>query len=331
MIIITGISGLVGGNLARALLAMGRPVKGLVHKDHRAVAGLDIQLVEGDIRDQGVLKRAFQGCDVVYHLAASISIQTQDLPSMEAINVQGTRNVVEACLHCGVKRLIHLSSIHALEQEPLSTPIDEDRPRVGADSQYAYDRSKAAAETEVRSGIERGLNAVILNPTGIIGPYDFKPSYTGKALIALAEKRLPALVNGGFDWVDVRDVVTGMIQAEKLAAPGTNYLLSGYWRSLRQIAALVSDFSQTKAPRLTLPLELAYLGLPVIRWLSKLNRKEPLYTRFSLDVLKSNRQISHRRANSDLGYQPRPFEQTIFDTLEWFENHKYIRPSDNQR
>jgi len=324
MVIVTGISGLVGGNLARVLLSMGRPVKGLIHNDRRAVEGLDIQLVEGDIRDLGILRHAFRGCDVVYHLAANISIGTENWATLEAINVQGTRNVVDACLECGVNRLIHLSSIHALEQEPLSMPIDENRPRVGADSPYPYDRSKAAAEIEVKRGIEKGLDAVIINPTAIIGPFDFKPSYFGRALIALAENRLPALVDGGFDWVDVRDVVTGLIMAEKLAAPGAKYILSGHWRSFSQIASLVSAFTGARFPRYNVPIGLAYLGLPLMRWLSAINGKEPLYTRYALDALNSNRQISHGRALRDLGYEARPFEQTLSDSLDWFANNNYL-------
>ncbi len=319
MIVITGTSGLVGGNLARALISMGYPIRGLIHQDRRAVEGLDIQLVEGDIRDLSSLRVAFRGADIVYHLAASISLAAGNWPTMEAVNVIGTRNVVEACLECGVRRLVHLSSIHALEQEPLDISLDESRPLALSPRHPPYDRSKALGEIEIQKGIEEGgLDAVIINPTAIVGPYDYKPSYFGQAIIAMCQGRIPALVRGGFDWVDVRDVVTGMIAAQQHAPTGAKYLLSGHWRSVAEIAGLVSKLSGTPSPRLTVPMWLAYLGLPAIGLISRVNRKEPLYTRFSLDALKSNPHIRHTRAAQVLGFQPRPFEETLSDTIKWF-------------
>jgi dihydroflavonol-4-reductase len=324
MIVITGISGFVGGNLARALLSRGNEVKGLIHRDRRAVEGLDIQLVGGDLQDPRSLKRAFQGADVVYHLAASISL-TGNSPQMEALNVIGTRNVVEACLMCGVRRLVHCSSIHAFVQTPLNVPLDETRPLALARHHPAYDRSKAAGELEVLKGLEMGLDAIIVNPTGITGPFDFKPSYFGKAIIAMSLGKIPAFVTGGFDWVDVRDVVSGMIRAEQVAPTGTKYLLSGHWHTIEEIGRLVAKRTNSKSARITVPIWLAYLGLPVINILSRVNQNEALYTRFSLQTLKSNRHVSHDRATQDLGYQPRPFEETISDAVLWFIENGYLR------
>lgn len=323
MNIITGISGFLGGNLARALLSQGEPVKGLIHRDQRAVQGLGIQLVPGDLHDITSLQRAFQGAEVVYHLAASITLDG-NWSRLEAINVLGTRNVVDACLACGVRRLVHCSSIHAIEQKPLDLPLDETRPLALDHRHPVYDRSKAAAELEVRKGMARGLDTIILNPTAILGPYDFKPSYLGKAILAMARSELPALVKGGFDWVDVRDVVYGLIQAAQVAPAGRKYLLSGHWRSVTDLSKWVAEFTHTRPPRLTVPIWLAYLGLPFIHLISHINHKDQLYTRFSLQTLKSNPYISHTLATQELNYQPRPFEQTISDTVNWFFENGYL-------
>jgi dihydroflavonol-4-reductase len=231
---------------------------------------------------------------------------------------------VEACLASGVRRLVHCSSIHAFEQAPLDQPLDETRPLALGQDHPIYDRSKAASELEIRKGLERGLDAVILNPTAILGPYDFKPSYLGKAILAMARGELPALVKGGFDWVDVRDVTFGLMQAAQVAPTGNKYLLSGHWRSVADLSKSVAYFSHTRPPRLTVPIWLAYLGLPFIHLLSKVNHKEQLYTRFSLETLRSNRQISHQRATRDLGYNPRPFEESIRDTITWFQENGYL-------
>ncbi len=324
MIVITGAAGLMGGNLARTLIADGQRVRGLIYQDLRAVEGLDIQLIQGDILDQVSLHNAFHGAETVYHLAASISLAQSNWSNMEATNVTGTRNVVEACLTCGVRRLIHISSIHALQQEPFDQPLDETRPLAQSPKHPPYDRSKAYAELEIQKGLQHGLDAVIINPTGIIGPNDFKPSYFGKALIAIAEGRTPALVKGGFDWADVRDVVAGTIAAAQLAPTGAKYLLSGHWRSVTDIARQIVALTSCSLPRLTLPLWLAYLGLPVIRAISTINAKELLYTRFSLNALKSNQHISHAHATHNLGYRPRPFEETLADTINWFTQSDHI-------
>ena len=327
-IAVTGANGHIGANLVRALIDKDRPARCLVHVNCQAIDGLDIEKVSGDIRDMESLCRAFQGVDVVYHLAASISLSMADWPRLEEINVTGTRNVVEACLRTGVRRLIHFSSIHALEQEPFTTPVDESRPLVESRRYPPYDRSKAAAEREVQRGIEKGLDAVIIYPTAILGPYDFQPSFFGEALVSIAQRKLPALVRGGFDWVDVRDVVAGAILAEEKAPAGGRYLFSGNWVSMCDIAAMVEEITGVSTSRPVCPLWLARIGAPFIKGISHLNGKRPLYTSVSLRALKSNRHISHERASRELGYKPRPFRETLADTLRWFEENGQLNLPD---
>lgn len=320
-VVVTGAAGHVGANLVRALLAQGRPTRALVHVDRQAVEALDIEVVKGDIRDLESLTTAFDGAEVVYHLAAHISILKDDWPLLESVNVIGTRNVVEACLRCGVRRLVYFSSIHTLVQSPTGTLVDESKPLVEVESrQYPpYDRSKAAAEKEVRKGIEKGLNAIIISPTAIIGPYDYKPSHFGEALLRLANGKLPALVSGGFDWVDVRDVVQGAMRAEERAPTGAKYILSGHWVSLREVAMLVEQITGVPAPKFVCPLWLASIGAPIISAFDRLACRRPLYTSVSLQALRGNRNIHHQKATLELGYHPRPFQETLIDTLRWFE------------
>jgi dihydroflavonol-4-reductase len=227
--------------------------------------------------------------------------------------------VVEACRRADVRRLIHFSSIHALTQEPLDVPVDEARPLVTSRRYPPYDRSKAAAEREVRQGIEKGLDAVIIYPTAVFGPYDYQPSFFGEALMSIATRRLPALVTGGFDWVDARDVAAGAMLAEAKAPAGARYLISGHWVSMCDIAAMIGEITGINTDKFVCPLWLAHLGAPFIMGISRLKGERPLYTSVSLKALKSNRNISHERATRELGYQPRPFRETLADTLQWFE------------
>ncbi len=322
---ITGAAGHIGANLIRALVVKGVPTRCLVHLNHRAIDGLDVEKVHADVCDLDSLCKAFQGVDVVYHLAASISLSMGDWSRIQEINVNGTRNVIEACRRTGVRRLIHFSSIHALTQEPLDVPVDEARPLVDSRHYPPYDRSKADAERVVRQAIENGLNAVIIYPTAVFGPYDFQPSYFGEALMLIARRRLPALVTGGFDWVDARDVVDGAILAAAKAPAGSRYLISGDWVSMCDIAAIIAEITGAKTEKFVCPLWLAHIGAPFIEAFGYINHKRPLYTSVSLRALKSNRHISHERATRELGYQPRPFRETLADTLTWFEKDGQLR------
>jgi dihydroflavonol-4-reductase len=301
---VTGAAGHVGANLVRALLAKGRRTRVLVREDQRAIKGLGVEVVKGNVCDPESLVDAFDGAEVVYHLAAHISIFKDEWHLLESVNVIGTRNVVEACLRCGIRRLVHFSTIYTMN-EPQNYP--------------PYDHSKAAAEKEVRQGIERGLDGIIISPTAIIGPHDYKPSHLGEALLRMANGRLPALVAGGFDWVDVRDVADAALRAEEQAPTGARYILSGHWVSLPDLARLVAELTDVPAPHFVCPMWLAHIGAPFITGFDRLAGRRPLYTSVSLRTLRSNRKISHQRASRELGYQPRPFRETLADTLRWFK------------
>ncbi len=318
-IVVTGATGHVGANLVRALLTENQPTRALVHVRRQALDGLEIEVVAGDIRDLDFLLHAFRGADVVYHLAVDISLLTDQWSLLESVNVVGTRNVVEACLRCGVRRLVYFSSIQAMIQEPMNIPVDESRPLVESRQWPPYDRSKAAGEREILKGIEKGLDAIIISPSAIVGPYDYQPSHFGEALRALSHGRLPALVAGGFDWVDVRDVVEGAMRAEERASTGAKYILSGHWVSLCDLGALVEKITGVPAPHFVCPLWLAHVGAPIATAFDRLTGRRPLFTSVTLKALHSNRNISHEKATRELGYHPRPFQDTVIDTLRWFE------------
>lgn len=316
-VVVTGATGHVGCNLVRALLAEERKVRVLVHSTHRGIEGLDVDIAHGDVLDFASLLKAFSGAEVVYHLAGCISLLPGDRPLLEAVNVQGVKNVVRACQETGVRRLVHFSSIHAIKDLPGHT-IDETCELVDSPNAPPYDRSKAAGEREVLKGIEQGLDAIIISPTGVIGPHDYRPSHFGQALLYMAQGKLPALLQGGFNWVDARDVASATVQAEKQAPAGTKYILYGHWVSVTDIAAMVSDISGVPAPGFTCPVWLALLGAPFIGTFDRLRGRQPLYTSVSIKSLQYHRHISHEKASRELGFKPRPFRETLADTLKWF-------------
>lgn len=320
---VTGASGHLGANLVRALLDKKWQVRALVHHDTRALDGLDIECVPGDVLNENSLKQAFTGADVVFHLAGRISVVTWDRKEVEAVNITGVRNVVEACKATGVKRLVHTSSFHAHQQKPLDEPLDESRPLL--DTRYPpYDHSKAEGEKIVLAAIENGLDAVIINPGGMLGPNDFKPSYFGSTLLSIARGKLPALVDAGLSWVDNRDVVDGMIQACEHAGPGAKYILSGHWVTLKYIAHYVAGITGVSPPRIVMPMWAAKASAPLAMFFDRIRGKQPLFTSISLRELESNPNISHEKASRVLGYEPRPLEQALTDTINWFRSHGFL-------
>ncbi len=323
-IAVTGPSGHIGMNLCRALTARGHSLRVLIHHDDRALLQAGLEREDGDVLDPDSLNRLLRDIEVVFHLAAVISIQVRSKSELFANNVQGTRNLLSAAREAGVRRVIHFSSVHALEPEPLDQILDESRPLAIRD-RLAYSRSKALAEEVALKATAAGQDVVILNPTAVLGPFDFSPSHLGKALIAMYLGKLPALIKGGYDWVDVRDVVDASLRAVTRGHSGTRYLLSGRWRTISELAAMVHDLGGHPPPRLTCPYGLARWGLPFLRWHCRLTGTAPLYTRDSLHILQhSPRHVSRARAERDLAFSPRPLEETLRDTLAWFRDHGYL-------
>ncbi len=319
---VTGGSGLVGANLVRELVQTGSQVRAIVHSDSRALEGLPVERVQCDIRDARAASEAVAGAEFVYHLAGSISVGQLPAQHVRAVNVDGTENVVRACRRGGVERMIHCSSIHALDHRPDDLPVDEERP-LWADPRRCsvYDWSKASAERAVLEAVRQGLDAVIVNPTAIIGPYDFRPSWMGQLIARMAHGRQPVLLSGGFDWVDARDVAAGAAAAARRGRTGERYLLSGHWCSLPEMAAIVAEASG-RAPRyLTIPLGWAQaLAYPYSHAVGLLGRVTP-FTPEALEAVRHCRLVSNAKANRELGYAPRALRETLEDTVAWLDEH----------
>ncbi len=326
--VVTGASGHIGANLVRSLLAQGRRVRVLIHDSRIGLDGLDVECVQGNVLDPASLRSAFQGADVVFHLAAIISIQGDMDGLVPKVNVTGARNVAEAAHAAGVRRLVHTSSIHAFDQYcPRQGPLSEASARSQGPGPIppAYDRSKAAGEVAVREVVARGLDAVVVHPAGVLGPFDYRPSRMGQVLLDLYHRRLPAMVPGGYNFVDVRDVVDGMLAAETRGRTGESYLLCNEWAEVRALGKLAHGVTGVAPPKLTVPFWLAHVGVPFMNGWAKLTNTHPLYTHESLDVLESDSHADLTKSRTELGYAPRPLVDTIRDTYTWFREAGMLR------
>lgn len=317
---VTGATGHLGSNLVRTLLERGDEVRILMRLPERpeSIEGLDLDIVRGDVRDKDAVRRAVEGSEIVFHLAAQISITGPMGGLVHDVNVNGAANVARQSLSNGVRRMVHVCSIHAFSQTPLDEALDETRTRVTKGSAPAYDVSKAEGEAQVRRVVAEGLDAVIVHPSAIIGPNDFAPSRMGKVLLDLYRKKLPGLVPGGFNWVDVRDVVRGTLEAAERGRTNESYLLGGHWHSVKSLAAIAESITGVAPPRLSSPMWLAQLGAPFMQLWANLTRQEPLYTSEALVALRANRNYDLGKSGSELGYHPRPTDETVRDTYRWF-------------
>ena len=324
--LITGGSGHVGANLVRELSSRGYEVRCIdFDNDHRAFEGFNVELVKGNITDISTLDNAFKDVEVVFHTAAVISLDRKDKDLIRSVNVGGTENVCEMSLRHGVKKLIHFSSIDAFVREPLEDPLYENRSLVTDPNAVPYDLSKADAQRIVLKYCDKGLNASIIHPSGIFGPNDFKPSLFGQEFINIANGKRPYSINVGYDYVDVRDLCKTSVDCIDKGEIKQNYIVGGNYMDFVYMSEVMSEILNKKLIRSTLPFGFIYMSLPG-SYISSLIKKTPrAITMDSIHTIKvQNKNIPSSLSKEKLNHNPRPVEETIQDTIEFFQKRGLI-------
>lgn len=318
---VTGANGHVGANLIRLLLEEGYRVRALIHKNTNALLELPVEKIKGDLFDPNSLDTFCKGLDAVVHCAGLIGIERKDAEETLKVNVEGTRNIVDACLKAQVSKLVHVSSIQAFRVRR-GVLMDENAKKAD-ESCDPYSYSKQLGEQEVRKGMKQGLNVSIINPTSIIGPNDFNPGEQTEAINKIVNRSVPALIKAGFDWVDVRDVSKGILGALKNGKNGENYIISGHWKTFKEIAEAIARWSANKPISIYLPIAVAEFGALFQELWAKLSGEPPLLTREAMQYVRNTpKAISHQKAWETFGFEPRPFEETLIDTLVWIQEQK---------
>ena len=324
--LITGGSGHVGANLVRELSSRGYEVRCIdFDNDHRAFEGFNVELVKGNITDISTLDNAFKDVEVVFHTAAVISLDRKDKDLIRSVNVGGTENVCEMSLRHGVKKLIHFSSVDAFVREPLEDPLYENRSLVTDPNAVPYDLSKADAQRIVLKYCDKGLNASIIHPSGIFGPNDFKPSLFGQEFINIANGKRPYSINVGYDYVDVRDLCKTSVDCIDKGEIKQNYIVGGNYMDFVYMSEVMSEILNKKLIRSTLPFGFIYMSLPG-SYISSLVKKTPrAITMDSIHTIKvQNKNIPSSLSKEKLNHNPRPVEETIQDTIEFFQKRGLI-------
>lgn len=324
MLVVTGATGHIGNVLIRELLARGQKVRALVMPDDDLLPlkDLPVEIKRGDVTNYSSLLEAFQDTEYVYHLAGIVSIYLGGGAKLYQVNVQGTRNVVKACLLKDVKRLLFTSSIHAFPELPHGEVLTEHKNFNEKKVVGHYAKSKALATKEVLEAGQKGLDVVVVHPTGVIGPYEYSLSNMGQLIFDFLHGRLLVRIDGCYDFVDVRDAVEGIISACEKGRTGENYILSGEQITIKEIFEHLEQITGKSMPGIKMPIWFARITAPLAELYYRIVKQKPLFTAYSIHTLTSNSLTSSKKAREELGYNPRPIRESLSDTVNWLKMEK---------
>ena len=327
LVLVTGGSGFLGSAVVRTLLARGSRVRALVRSSSPPdnLRALDCETVAGDLTDQESLKAAMRGVRYLFHVAADYRFWARDPSVILRVNVGGTSSLMQEALLAGVERIVYTSSVAALKVAGATMPVDETAPLAPDEAIGAYKRSKTLAEREVERMILRDrLPAIIVNPTTPIGPRDIRPTPTGRILLDAARGRIPAFVDTGLNFAHVDDIAEGHLLAFERGRIGERYILGGENVLLRDLLAGIAGLSGRRAPRISLPRLPLYPLAFGAEAVARLTGKEPLLTLDGLRMSRYRMFFTSAKAERELGYRSRPYQEGVADALTWFRKAGYL-------
>ncbi|MRR06072.1 MAG: NAD-dependent epimerase/dehydratase family protein [Deltaproteobacteria bacterium] len=326
-VFVTGATGFIGASLARELLELGCEVRALVRQgsDRRNLDGLEIEFWEGDLRDRHSLAKGLAGCDTLFHAAADYRLWTRDPATMYAVNVEGTRSILQAALTREISKVVYTSSVGTLGNPGNGTPGNEETPVSFADMVGHYKKSKFLAERVAESFIEQGLPLVIVNPSTPVGRLDIKPTPTGKIIVDFLNRKMPAYLDTGLNLIDVQDCAKGHILAALHGRIGEKYILGNENLTLKDIFTLLQQISGLPAPKVKLPYAPILLAAYINEGISKLTRREPLIPLAGVQMAGKLMFFDSAKAIRELGLPQHPVKNALEKAVDWFRAEGYVR------
>lgn len=325
---VTGGTGFVGANLVRLLLERGFRVRCLARKNgtRKNLEGLSVEIVEGDLSDTEALRIGCAGTKYVFHVAADYRIWVPDPAAMYAANVQGTVNVIEAAAQAGAEKIVYCSSVATIRPAADRRPVDESSKYSSVDEIVShYKKSKFLGEKAAFDAAGRGAPVVIVNPAAPIGPFDIKPTPTGRIVLDFLNGRMPSYIDTGLNVVHAADVAEGHYLAALKGVVGQRYILGGENMTLKGMLDALGAETGLPAPRFQTPYAVAYLYGAFDSALSSLTGSEPRAPLDAIRMAKHYMWFDSGKARRELGYAPRPARQALKDAADWFVAHGYAR------
>ncbi|TDJ52147.1 MAG: NAD-dependent epimerase/dehydratase family protein [Nitrospina sp.] len=325
--LVTGTTGFLGAALLRELIADGRDVRVLVRPDadRSNIEGLDAEVVTGDVRDRDSLAAALQGCEVLYHAAAYYSLWSRDKRTMYDINVQGTRNILEAAMTENVRKVVYTSTVGCIGLWPDGRPADEQTPLDPAILCNDYKLSKYQAEQAALEFAGRGLPVVVVNPSAPVGPWDIKPTPTGKLILDFINGKMPAYLDTGLNLIDVRDCARGHLLAEQKGTVGERYILGNRNLSLHEILLALEKITGIPAPRIKMPYWVAYAAGWICETVSDvITHQPPAVPLGGVKMAKHKMYFDPSKAVRELGLPQNSVVGALEDAVQWMKEHGMV-------
>ncbi len=325
--LVTGATGFVGSSIVRELLKDGVEVKVLVREnsDTRNIDGLDVEVAYGDIRDGESVKAALKGCDTFYQTAALIAWWVPDRKAFYDVNVEGTKTALNAALEQGVEKVVYTSSALAIGCHGADRPANEEAEFNLWKTGEHYCISKYLGEVEAKKICEKGLPLVIVGPCGVVGVRDIKPTPSGKIIIDMLNKKIPAYMDGGGNYVDVEDVARGHILAAHKGRIGERYILGNENMSVRDYFGLIGEVSGVEPPKLKIPYSVAIAMGYMYQFVASITRKPPLITAPGVRIGSKYMAFDSSKAVNELGFPQTPIRTTIEKAVNWFRENGYVK------
>lgn len=330
---VTGATGFIGANLCRELLKRGYLVRILLRENSpkMAIQGLNAEYAYGDVIDKSGLEKLIRGCDWCFHVAASYHLWMKDYRKMYETNVEGTRNVIEAATNAGCSRIVYTSTVGCIALPKIIdgkvVPSDETTPVFESHMSNHYKLSKFKAEQVARELAQKGAPVVIVNPSAPIGPYDVKPTPTGKIIVDFLNRKMPAYLDTGLNWVHVRDVAVGHILAAEKGKIGDRYILGNREGNLtmEETFKLLEELSKIPAPRFKIPYPVALFFAYLNEFLAKLTNIPPKAPIAGVRMAKYKMFFNPQKAINELGLPQTPIREAFSDAINWFKENGYVK------
>jgi dihydroflavonol-4-reductase len=325
-ILVTGATGFIGANVVRTLLEAGSTVRVLARSSSNThnLDNLPIEMVYGDLLDVPSLRNALKGCHTLYHVAAHYTLWTPDPKTLYAINVDGTTNLLQTALDFGLQKVVYTSSVATIGLPSDGQAGDETMFLPLSQAIGHYKRSKVLAEQRAVAFCQQGLPVVIVNPSAPIGPWDVKPTPTGKIILDFLHRKMPAYLDTGLNLVDVRDVAQGHLLAAQQGKIGERYILGCRNMTLQDILQALAQMSNLPAPKIRIPYGVAITAGYISESLSRLTRKPPRVPLSGVRMARHPMYFSAQKAIRELGLPQSPIEQALQVAVQWYRDHGYV-------